>query len=100
MNMMINTQKILNVTLQFLKGLFCIYIVCVFLLYWFYFRFTELNLVDRCKRIEIRKADEEDICLIHFPEHFANLKLISELNDIKAYERYAEQYDSIYFNQV
>lgn len=63
-------------------------------------RFREMNLIQRCERIPLKKADKEDICKMHYPDHFHNLKSISELNDIKAYECYAEQYDSIYFNKV
>lgn len=63
-------------------------------------RFQELELLERCEKIRIREATEQEICKLHNKQLFDNLKKISKMKDKRAYEAMASRYDSIYFNEV
>ncbi|XP_051155205.1 histone deacetylase 6 isoform X2 [Leptopilina boulardi] len=61
-------------------------------------RCNELQLVDRCKIIESRFADEEELLLKHNREHIQFLKSTESIKDVNKLEELSSRYDAVYFH--
>ncbi|XP_059616905.1 histone deacetylase 6 isoform X2 [Phlebotomus argentipes] len=58
-------------------------------------RFQEFGTADRMHRVTTRRATEEDLCLVHAPEH---VKLMQEAVQRRDLEAFGDRYNSVYFH--
>ncbi|GAB0095288.1 histone deacetylase 6 [Sergentomyia squamirostris] len=58
-------------------------------------RFGEFSTIDRMLRVASRTATEEELCLVHAPEH---VQLMRECVKRKDLEDFGENYNSVYFH--
>lgn len=63
-------------------------------------RCKELELIQRCKYIEPRKADNHELSLKHTPVHIETLKSTENCQDLDKLEKLSSKYDAIYFHPV
>lgn len=63
-------------------------------------RCNELKLVDRCKIIESRFAEEEELLLQHSEQQIEFLKSTENIKDIEKLEELSSRYDAVYFHPV
>lgn len=81
-----------------LSGIFLrisgIYDIFVFL------RCKELDLLDRCLKIDSRYATDEEILSKHSEKHLQNLRRTANSEDAYLLEQISSHFDSIYINSV
>lgn len=63
-------------------------------------RCNELHLVDKCKRIESRIADEDELLIKHNKEQIEFLKTTENITNVNMLEKLSSKYDAIYFHPV
>lgn len=61
-------------------------------------RCNELHLVDKCKRIESRIADEDELLIKHNKEQIEFLKTTENITNVNMLEKLSSKYDAIYFH--
>lgn len=63
-------------------------------------RCNELQLIDRCRKIECSKPTIDNITKKHSKDMYDRLNTICQTNDMANFEKEASKYDSVYFNKV
>lgn len=61
-------------------------------------RMKELELIERCRLIEPRKATESEILSVHTAEYLEKISQTANIIDPEKLEQESSKYDAIYFN--
>ncbi|XP_068213599.1 uncharacterized protein HDAC6 isoform X1 [Palaemon carinicauda] len=61
-------------------------------------RCRELQLLNRCEKLDSRKATEDEVAKLHSRPVIDLLRYTQKEDDVKAFETLSSHYDSVYFN--
>ncbi|GFT75235.1 histone deacetylase 6 [Nephila pilipes] len=61
-------------------------------------KIKDYDLLQRCRVIPSRKANIEDLKLVHSEEYIDKIKKSADIEDVTEFEEFASKYDSIYLN--